>query len=227
MEFIALLQSKLKPSTKSEQRTFSRCPTCQQKCGHPAKSGVVTCPKCYRKFPSQPRLELREVVFFCSLSGQRFVVVFVRDLISRRFRIRASEDNAGSAMSSRLTALKRILSLAIGWKNRQTFNIDEFDFAGWKCLGCGHTQDAIRSHFCRCGKTGHLSCGASILSIDSDRKTFQCFPGCGSSGVISGRTQSMSGASATVVEKQTVASAPRSPELSSNASSGMLPASKK
>lgn len=146
--------------------------------------------------------ELRELLFRCSQTGGRFRVVFGRLQPSYKFRILKvideikdpHEEDSSTTTHSILTPLLRFLGTARGKTQKRarvatkvhSFDAATFDFAGWYCPCCGHSQAACaETQFVRCSTCSECVCGGRIIQIADGIKTFACHDGCKGSGRIS------------------------------------------
>ena len=171
-------------------------------------------------------IEIREIPFRCARTGGRFRVLFGRTNAARNFRIRQvlaedvqSEPNppgpvVGSAIARKLRAIPGRVTRV--FRNHQlsrethTFDAGEFDFAGWYCPCCGHSQhQQTWPEFVRCSKCGECVCGGRVIQVNNGPQTFERHDGCKGGGRISNNyVQSYAGdkISVTQQERATLAS---------------------
>ena len=76
------------------------------------------------------------------------------------------------------------------------FDATEFDFSGWYCPCCGHSRDVpVHPQFVRCGVCKECVCGARVIHVSPDIKTYECHDGCRSTGRIVGHIETFDGSS--------------------------------
>lgn len=77
-----------------------------------------------------------------------------------------------------------------------SYDINEFDFAGWYCPCCGHGKDMQGEYiqFIKCGTCRELVCGSRVTRLPDGRRNFKCHDGCRGGGILGdGTMESVSG----------------------------------
>jgi hypothetical protein len=77
----------------------------------------------------------------------------------------------------------------------RSFDIKDFDFAGWYCPCCGYGKGQIvHSRFVHCGTCGEYVCGGKIRQMPNGTYHFSCHSRCRGGGVLGqGTMTSLSG----------------------------------
>ncbi len=125
--------------------------------------------------------ELRELVFFCAHTDERFAVLFVR-APGGLYRIKGMARETGLADRFFVDAARHavendIEGVTLRSPRAESFALSEFDTTGWSCLcGCGD--------FLHCSACDSLVCDGTAFTDLHGQAWHHCRPGCGASGRI-------------------------------------------
>ena len=64
----------------------------------------------------------------------------------------------------------------------RSIDSNSFDFSGWSCPYCSHSDSNGGSPFVRCGTCKDMVCGSRIRTLDSGARIFTCHNLCGGGG---------------------------------------------
>jgi len=117
--------------------------------------------------------EERTILFRCGPTGKRFAVVFAR--ILGNFKVARVDDLSIPAIA--------------GHQEDSNFDIEEFDFYGWRCPWCGYPRQGDTGSFVQCSKCREYVCRGR------SSKDFICHAGCGDRGPIGGYIRQMEASS--------------------------------
>ena len=189
----------------------------------------------------------------CGKTGQVTVALFSRTEVAAQFRIvkvlssattnREAIGNrsgtAAGAIPDFFAKLRSLVTRDTGDKEQSKgqgslrtaahYASDQFDWSGWYCPTCGHSQNAPASTpFFLCGQCHELICGFSAREIGPGICTVKCL--CGGGGRITGKIESYDGHSVAPGDASVlkVASEPLPPPRAALPSSrAALPSSRK
>jgi len=119
------------------------------------------------------KMETRNAPFLCAVAGKGFIVRFERSDPARRFKV--------AAVNRVESAVNVSTAPANPGPNRPaaaTFDVGEFDLAGWTCPWCGDS-----CWFIHCSSCDHVVCAGRGRIEEDGTQSFRCHDRCGSSGV--------------------------------------------
>jgi hypothetical protein len=123
--------------------------------------------------------EVRELVFRCAKTGQKFRALLGRAQPTHRFRVLMMEPLPKPGPKNSFEAA----DVSACAKSIHSFDRRDFDLSSWFCPCCGHSRDRQSEFmFVRCGTCKEYVCGARTIKVGGGPATFACHNGCRGGG---------------------------------------------
>jgi len=127
--------------------------------------------------------EKLRIQFKCAKTGRLFFVFLTRHSSSHAFHVTSVSKETKASLNHRQDH-----SLPSSSLTHTSFEASDFDWTGWFCPYCMHSDT-----FVKCPQCLEIVCGGRVRQHQNGTKSFACYNECGHSGEIEGYIDSFSG----------------------------------